>query len=203
MPKEAQHQEESVLKHAREMLRNGSEILSELASSLDNSFFQAVHLIAGCNGCVITTGAGTSAAVAQRLSHLLATCSVRAFFVHPSDALHGASGRINGDDVIVVFSKAGRSQDINGFVEIAKERHARIIAVTWESSSALAALSDVVCITKTSKNTESENVLPFGSTIAASAYADAVCSAVRNQLEFDLKQLKRTHPWGGTPELLQ
>jgi arabinose-5-phosphate isomerase len=173
-----------------------------MISIVNDSFVRAVSLMAACAGSTLATGAGTSGAVAQRFAHLLATCSLRAFFVHPSDALHGASARIASGDVLVVFSKAGKSQDINGFAEIARKRGARIIAITWEEDSKLARLSDVVCITKTEANARSESVLPFGSTIAAAAYSDPLCSALNELSEFDISQLKETHPWGGTPELL-
>ena len=195
--------ENEILNQAREIIEAESAVLSELSRRIESSFVEAVRILTECRGCVLTTGAGTSASVAQRLSHLLATCGLAAFFVHPSDALHGASARTGGKDVVVAFSKAGKSEEINGFIKIAKNRGAKIISLTWSRDSELALLSDVVCITKTSTNGEGDGILPLGSTVAASAFSDALCLTVKRIRGFDLSELKETHPSGGTPDLLK
>jgi len=195
--------EKEILNQGREIIEVESKVLAELSVGLDSSFVEAVGIVTRCRGCVLTTGAGTSASVARRLAHLLATCGLASFFVHPSDALHGASALIRDTDVVIAFSKAGKSEEINGFVEIARKRRAKIISLTWSRDSKLAGLSDILCITQTNTSGEGDGVLPLGSTVAASAYSDALCLMAKRLMHFDLSQLKETHPSGGTSDLLK
>ena len=68
----------------------------------------------------MTIGSGTSGMIARRLAHLLATCGMHAFFVHPADALHGPSAAVAPGDVLIALSKAGKSAEINQFATVAQ-----------------------------------------------------------------------------------
>ena len=94
----------------------------------------------------MTTGSGTSGTIARRLAHLLATCGMHAFFVHPADALHGPSAAVAPGDVLIALSKAGKSAEINDFARVARARGGKVISLTWKPDSELGALSDVVLV---------------------------------------------------------
>ncbi len=186
---------------ARALIRAEADAIAQIAERLDESFIAAVRLVADCRGKVIVTGAGTSGAVAQRLAHLLATCGVTAFCIPPGDALHGESAMLTAGDLLIVFSKAGKSSDINAFARIARERGAQVMTWTASPQSELAMLSDQVILIEVDARAEGDGLLPFGSTLATAAYGDALTLMVKTLRGFDLATLAQTHPLGGAHDL--
>jgi arabinose-5-phosphate isomerase len=192
-----------LLDQARGLLRAEGAAIQAVADQLDTAFIAAVQLVSGCTGVIMTTGSGTSGAIARRLAHLLATCGMHAFFVHPADALHGPSAGVAPGDLLIALSKAGKSAEINNFARVARLRGGKVISLTWKPDSELGALSDVVLVLPNAVDAEGEGVLPFGSTLAAGALCDALCLAAKNLRGFDLATLTQTHPSGATAELVR
>lgn len=192
----------TLLEQARALIQAEGRAVTEVAEGLGPPFVEAVHLVAECPGAIMTTGSGTSGAVARRLAHLLATCGMHAFFVHPADALHGPSAAVAPGDVLIALSKAGKSAEINHFARVTRERGGKVISLTWKPESELGSLSDVVLRLPATVYAEGEGVLPFGSTLAAGALCDAICLAAKTLRGFDLATLAQTHPAGATAELV-
>ncbi|MBK8798150.1 MAG: SIS domain-containing protein [Anaerolineales bacterium] len=192
-----------MLELGREVVRAEAAAIEAVAEQLDPAFVATARLVAGCPGVILTTGSGTSGTIARRLAHLLATCGMHAFFVHPADALHGPSAAVAPGDVLIALSKAGKSAEINHFARVARQRGGQVISLTWKPDSELAELSDVVLVQPNAVEAEGEGVLPFGSTLAAGALCDALCLAVKTMRGFDLATLTQTHPSGATAELVK
>jgi D-arabinose 5-phosphate isomerase GutQ len=194
---------ETILNDARAIVRSDGAAVLAVADLLDDSVVQAARLLATCQGVIMTIGSGTSGMIARRLAHLLATCEMHAFFVHPADALHGPSAAVAPGDVLLALSKAGKSAEINQFATVARERGAKVIALTWVPDSPLGQLSDVVLNVNSGRAGEGDGVLPFGSTLAAGAVGDALVYVAKNLRGFDLATLVQTHPSGATSELVK
>ncbi len=194
---------ETILNDARAIVRSDAAAVAAVAELLDDSFVEAARMVAMCQGAIMTIGSGTSGMIARRLAHLLATCGMHAFFVHPADALHGPSAAVAPGDVLIALSKAGKSAEINQFATVAHERGAKVIALTWVPDSPLGQLSDVVLNVNSGKEGEGDGVFPFGSTLAAGAVGDALVYVAKNVRGFDLVTLVQTHPSGATSELVK
>ena len=191
--------DDSLLTQARALIHAEGAAVANVAQYLDEQFVRAVHMVAGCSGRIYVTGAGTSGAMAKRLAHLLATCGMAAFHITPSDALHGEAALAAPGDVLIVFSKAGKSADINQFARICRDPG--ILGVTAEPESELAQLSHLVIELPVDKEGEGEGLLPFGSTLAHGAFGDALTLMAKRLRGFDLAQMQQTHPLGGAQEL--
>ncbi len=194
---------EDILEIAKKQIRAEGEVIIDIADQIDEKFIQAARLIADCRSKVLVTGAGTSGTMARRLAHLLATCGVPAFYQHPGEGLHGPSAAITQGDLVIAFSKAGKSQELNTFCRVAGERGAKIIALTWYLDSPLGQMSDVALQIRPDEKGEGEGVLPFGSSLANGAVGDALTLIVKQMREFDLRTLVQTHPSGATSELVK
>jgi arabinose-5-phosphate isomerase len=192
-----------ILQQAKAMIRAEGEVIQEVADQLDESFVEAIRLVSECTGKILITGAGTSGTMARRLAHLLGTCGMSAFFVHPADALHGPSAAVVEGDILIALSKAGKSAEINQFAGVARQRGGKVISWTWEPESELAQLSDVVVVIRPGVKGEGEGVLPFGSSLANGAVGDALTLVAKRLRGFDLAQLTQTHPSGATSELVK
>ena len=191
-----------ILQKARELINAESVAIQKISSKLDGDYLKIAALISEENANVLVTGAGTSGTVAKRLAHLFATCGLRSFFVDPCEALHGASGLMGKDDILIVFSKAGSSQEINELIRIARNRLCKVIGFTWNLDSEMASLCDFTVDVESGTAAEGEGILPFGSTLAAGAAADALCYMVLKLRKYDLGNLTTTHPSGATKKLL-
>jgi D-arabinose 5-phosphate isomerase GutQ len=192
-----------ILERSREMIRAEGEAVIAMADLLGEPFLEAVRMVAACSGVVMTTGSGTSGTIARRLAHMLATTGMHAGFVHPADALHGPSASVQEGDILIAYSKAGKSAEINHFVQVTKQRGGRVISLTWEPESELGKLSDITLAVRSGERAEGEGVLPYGSTLAAGAVSDALCQMVKLLRGFDLATLAQTHPSGATAELVR
>jgi arabinose-5-phosphate isomerase len=192
-----------ILKQAQAMIRAEGEVLIELADQLGDSFAQTVQVVSQCAGRILVTGAGTSGTIARRLAHLLSTCGMPAFFMHPADALHGPVALVSSGDILIALSKAGKSAEINQLARIVRQRGGQVICWTGEPESELARLSDIVVVIRPDLKGEGEGVLPFGSSLANGAVGDALCLVARRLRNFDLAELSQTHPAGATAALIK
>jgi D-arabinose 5-phosphate isomerase GutQ len=194
--------DDQVLDTARELIRAEGRAILTAADQLGDSFLAALALMAACEKTILVTAVGTSGTIARRFAHLLASCGIRSFYFHPGEALHGPSAIVGSGDVLIAISKAGKSAELNQFLEIARERGGKVISLTANRESELARLSDIVIELKTEVSAEGEGVLPFGSTLVTAAIGDALCLLVRRMRGFDLREMKQTHPSGATAELV-
>ncbi len=195
--------DQELLLAGKSMILAEADVVTLMADNLGQDFVAAVRLVAACTGTIFVTGAGTSGTMARRLAHMLSTCGMPAFFAHPADALHGPSAAVMPGDILIAFSKAGKSAEINQFATVARERGAKVIAMTWEPASPLGRLSDIVLNVNSTPHGEGDGVLPFGSTLAAGAVGDALVQVAKNLRGFDLVTLVQTHPSGATAELVK
>ena len=196
-------EQNEILELARAQIRAEGEVLIDIADQIGDSFIDAVELVANCPGNILVTGAGTSGTMARRLAHLLATCGMSAFYVNAAEGLHGPSAAISKGDVVIAFSKAGKSQGLNSYCGIAKARGAKIMAWTWYPDSPLGQMSDVVLQIRPDEKGEGEGVLPFGSSLANGVVGDALTLVAKQMRDFDLATLVQTHPSGATSELVK
>lgn len=187
--------QEKMLAVAKEMIGAEVKVLQNLSAQLNEHFVQAVELIMCCKGKILAIGAGTSGYVAGRFAHLGACCGLPVFFLHPCDALHGASGVIKENDVLIAISKGGETHEINELAKIGKARRASVVAITANKKSTLASLSDCVIAVK-SEGADPYGVLACGSSLANAALTDAICAVVLSELGLDLKEFAQQHPLG-------
>src|SRR5215213_8144421 len=115
---------------ARRILRAEAAALSDVADRLDSGFVRAVDLLAACNGRVAVTGVGKSADVAAKIVGTLNSTGTRAYLLDATKAMHGDLGMVHPDDVALVLSHSGESEEIVRLLGPLSELSAGIIAVT-------------------------------------------------------------------------
>jgi arabinose-5-phosphate isomerase len=186
---------EELLEKARNFIKQEANVVSKLPPQLGASVGEAVQQIASSPGRLIVSGAGTSAYIAGRFAHLAACCEIPAFFLHPSDSLHGASGTIKPGDVVFLISKGGETAEINSLAKIAKARNAKVVVLTSNVESTLAKLGDLVLCFDV-EGADPFGVLAMGSSLANAAVTDAICVLLLEQAGFDLRRFGIIHPGG-------
>jgi arabinose-5-phosphate isomerase len=182
---------------ARQALLAEGAAVQALANNLDESFTRAVELLVGCQGHVVTSGVGTTGMIARRLAHLLSNVDCPALFLHAGDSLHGSSGAIRSEDVVVLLSKSGETTETTQLAQIIKQRQTPIIALTARPASTLGKLSTVVIRVETPDEIDPfDGLMGVGSSLAAGAMCDALVFAVWQAKDATDEAFRAGHPGG-------
>ena len=195
--------EEQILQSARELVRREGAATADVAEQLGPSFVAAVALLLDCRGKVFVTGSGTSGAVARRMAHLLSVCGTPAVFIHPMDALHGSLGALTGEDVLIAISRGGRSAELNDFAGRALKRGVRVASLTADEDSALGRLADLSVQIAAAEDADPGAVIAMGSTLAVSAWGDALAVTLMRLRGHSWAEVLATHPAGAVGQLIE
>jgi D-arabinose 5-phosphate isomerase GutQ len=195
--------EMEMVARARTVVEREARAVVALADQFDRGLPDVLALLLNCQGHVLVTGAGTSHAMAQRLAHLLSCCGTPALCISAADSIHGGSGAITTDDVVFVISKGGHSAEINQFVQIARQRGARIVAQTENPQSPLARMSDAVFHVRTVGDVDPYGMIATGSSLVNGAAGDALCVLLLELRGYTRDDFGATHPGGAVGRELE
>ena len=185
-----------VLALARDVLTTEAKAIADLAARLGDAFVAAVDLILHCRGRVVVSGIGKSGHIARKLAATLASTGTPAFFVHPAEASHGDLGMITPDDVVVMLSNSGESDELVLLAPHLKRQGAKIVALTGNEQSSLARSADVHLDVAVDAEACPLGLAPTASTTAALALGDALALALLDARGFSVEDFARSHPGG-------
>ncbi|HEX8725980.1 MAG TPA: KpsF/GutQ family sugar-phosphate isomerase [Gemmatimonadaceae bacterium] len=180
----------------RRVLRLESQALAEAEKRLGDSFAAAVRMIAQSTGRVIVAGVGKSGLIGRKIAATLTSTGTPASFLHPVDSVHGDLGIVGHDDVAILISKSGESDELLGLLEHLKGLGVRLIAVTGDAESSLARLSDLTLDGWVKEEACPHDLAPTTSTTVALALGDALAVALLEVKGFQREDFARLHPGG-------
>jgi arabinose-5-phosphate isomerase len=181
---------------ARNVLETEARAITALTARLGDSFVAAVSLILGCTGRVVVSGIGKSGHVARKLAATLASTGTPAFFVHPAEAGHGDFGMIAPDDVVIMLSNSGETEELLLLIPHLKREGVAMIALTGDAKSSLARATDVHLDAAVDAEACPLGLAPTASTTAALALGDALALALLDARGFSIDDFARSHPGG-------
>jgi arabinose-5-phosphate isomerase len=181
---------------ARDVLDTEARAITSLAERLGGPFVAAVDLMLRCTGRVVVSGIGKSGHVARKLAATLASTGTPAFFVHPAEAGHGDLGMITPDDVVVMLSNSGETDELMLLTPHLKRQGAALIAVTGNERSSLAQSADIHLDAGVDAEACPLGLAPTASTTAALALGDALALALLDARGFSVDDFARAHPGG-------
>jgi len=185
-----------VLSLARDVLTTEANAIAGLAPRLGEAFVAALALIFHCRGRVVVSGIGKSGHIARKIAATLASTGTPAFFVHPAEASHGDLGMITTDDVVLMLSNSGESDELVLLMPHLKRQGAAIIALTGNERSSLAQSADVHLDAAVGTEACPLGLAPTASTTAALALGDALALALLDARGFSVEDFARAHPGG-------
>ena len=193
-------QDDSRLSYAREVVRAEAAALELVARRLDGSFLQAVELIQGrCDlgrGRVAISGTGKSADVGQKLAGTLSSTGTRAYVLDATRAMHGDLGMVHPDDVALVLSHSGESEEILRLLGPLRSLTHSLIAVTGNRNSTLARKADIALVYGPIDEVCPLGLAPSASTTAMIALGDALAFTLSRARDFSQEDFARYHPAG-------
>ena len=184
------------LQTARRVLRIEAEALTELLQRLDANFERAVELLLACKGRVVVIGMGKSGLIGRKIAATFSSTGTPSAFLHPAEALHGDLGMLMRDDVVMAVSYGGETEEIIALLETIKRLGLRMIALTGNTKSTIAAASDVVLDVSVKEEACSLNLAPTASTTAAMAMGDALAVSLLDRRGFSPGDFAALHPGG-------
>ena len=187
---------EQMLARVRQTIATEGQAVLALEEQVSVDFVAVARMMFDCEGHILTAGAGTSSAMAQRFAHLLACCGTPALFISAANSIHGGAGAISDKDIVYIISKGGQSTEINTFAQIAKDRGAKVIAHTEKPNSPLGQLSDAIVHVTAPESADPYGMIATGSSLMTGAACDVLCVLLLELRGYTREQFGHTHPGG-------
>jgi arabinose-5-phosphate isomerase len=157
----------------------------------------AAQLVLDRSGALVVTGLGKSGLVGAKLAATLASTGTVSYFVHAADALHGDSGMVTTNDVVLALSNSGETSEVVAFVRMLTSRDVPVISITGcGGGSSLAKLADVALDGCYEREGDPHNLAPTVSTSVALALGDALAVTLMVARGFGPDDFKTFHPGG-------
>lgn len=185
-----------IRQYAIQALRDESEALLNLIPQIDEQFDQVVELIYQCTGHVVVTGVGKSGHIAAKVAATLASTGTPAFYINPLDAMHGDLGMIMPNDVMLLISNSGNTDEMLRLMAPLEERHIQMVAMTGSADSLMAKHANYHILVSVDKEACPLNLAPTSSTTAAMAMGDALAIALMQVRHFEQDDFAKFHPGG-------
>jgi len=179
-----------------ESLSAQSKALRTLAERLGAPFEHAVELILGCQGRTVISGMGKSGLVGRKIAATLASTGTPSFFLHPGEALHGDLGMLTPQDLLVLLSYSGETEEIVKLIPALKRFGNTLIGITGNPRSLLGKRCNVVLEVAVEREVCPNNLAPTTSTLVTMAMGDALACALMRARDFQPMDFARFHPGG-------
>lgn len=170
--------------------------LAEVARRLGDGFARAVDLIAASRGRVIVAGVGKSGLIGRKIAATLTSTGTPATFLHPTEGLHGDLGMVGREDVAILLSKSGESEEVLTLLQHLRRFGVRTVAITGNAESTLARECDAVLDAWVREEACPHDLAPTTSTTAALALGDALAVVTLERKGFRREDFARFHPGG-------
>ncbi len=184
------------LKRAKEVLEIEAQALKSLKSRLDKNFLKAVDLLSRCRGRVVVTGMGKAGIIGQKISATLSSLGTPSLWLHSAEAIHGDLGRVRKEDVVMLLSNSGETEEVKRLLPLLKKIGARIIAITGNLKSSLAKHSDVALDVSVKKEGCPLGLAPMASTTVMLALGDSLAACLIDRKDFKKEDFAFLHPGG-------
>jgi len=181
----------------RELLKLESNAIAQTADRLDPSQVErVVDLLAKCKGKVVILGVGKSGIIAQKIAATMTSVGTAALYLHPSDALHGGLGIVQSEDVVIVLSNSGETDEIVAMLPYLQNRHVKIVAIVGNVNSTLARKAEAVLDASVDQEACPLNLAPTTSTTVALAIGDALAVTLMKVKGLTTDEFANNHPAG-------
>jgi len=185
-------------KTAKQVIETEIQSLKKLKKNINNSFNKAVQTIINCKkGKVIISGVGKSGIIAKKISSTLSSVGTPSFFVDASSCSHGDLGQISSNDVLILISLSGETNELKNIIQYAnRNKRITLIAIVSKKNSLLYKASDIKILLPEVKEAGPAGIVPTSSTIVQLSIGDALAIATMKYKKFGKLDFKKFHPSG-------
>jgi arabinose-5-phosphate isomerase len=186
----------SIIDIAKDVIQTEADSVLKLKGRIDQSFDEVCQILKNCIGKVVLIGMGKSGHIAKKISSTLASTGPPAFYLHPAEAGHGDLGMISHDDVVIMISYSGESDEIISLLPGIKRMNVPIISMTGSAKSLIASSSDFHLDISVDNEACPNNLAPTSSTTATLVMGDAIAVSLMSLNNFTSDDFAMSHPSG-------
>lgn len=172
------------------------EALKITENALGKEFEEIIQMVISCKGKIVWCGMGKSGHVAGKLAATMASLGTPAFALNPAEALHGDLGMVSKQDIVILISHSGESEEIIRLIPSLKLIGAKLIAITSGEFSTLAGECDIVQVMPEIQEACALKLAPTSSTTSVMVYGDALAVVASELHGFNEKNFAVLHPAG-------
>jgi len=186
----------SIIDIAKDVIQTEADSVLKLKDRIDQNFDEVCQILKNCMGKVVLIGMGKSGHIAKKISSTLASTGTPAFYLHPAEAGHGDLGMISHDDVVIMISYSGESDEIISLLPGIKRMNVPIISMTGNANSLIASSSDFHLDISVDNEACPNNLAPTSSTTATLVMGDAIAVSLMSLNNFTSDDFAMSHPSG-------
>ena len=186
----------TLLQQAQEVMQLEANSIQAAAKRLDNTFNQAVNLVLACEGRIIVSGMGKSGQIGRKITATFASLGTPSAFVHPAEALHGDLGMIRPQDLVMMLSNSGETEELLRLLWFLESQGNNSIVITGKPESTLGRHCSVALDGSIHREACHHNLAPTCSTAVAMAIGDALAVTISSKRDFQPEDFARFHPNG-------
>jgi arabinose-5-phosphate isomerase len=165
-------------------------------SRIDDSFVKATDILMKCKGKVVVSGIGKSGLIGQKISATMSSTGTPSVFLHPTEAAHGDMGIVMKDDVVIMISHSGETDEVVDILPSIERMNIPVIAITGNVNSTLAKTADCVLDSSIAEEACPMGLAPTASTTVQLAIGDALAVAMIKLKNFKKEDFAVFHPGG-------
>ena len=186
----------SIIDIAKDVIQTEADSVLKLKGRIDQNFDEVCQILKNCIGKVVLIGMGKSGHIAKKISSTLASTGTPSFYIHPAEAGHGDLGMISHDDVVIMISYSGESDEIISLLPGIKRMNVPIISMTGSAKSLIASSSDFHLDISVDNEACPNNLAPTSSTTATLVMGDAIAVSLMSLNNFTSDDFAMSHPSG-------
>ena len=181
---------------ARRTFKIESDAIKSLSKQLDTNFTSLCDQVRFNDGKFIIMGVGKSGHIGQKISATLSSTGTGSIFIHPTEAAHGDMGLIEKNDIVLLISNSGETDEIINIIPSLKRLSFKIASLTNNKNSTIARSSDIPIVINSEKEACPLDLAPTSSTTSALAFGDALAIALLESKGFTKTDFASSHPAG-------
>ena len=185
-----------IIKTGRNVIQIEAGAVADLEQSINKDFVKAVDTIYKAKGRVVITGMGKSGLIARKIVATLNSTGTAAIYMHPTDALHGDLGMVRKEDVVMIISKSGSTDEISKLLPMFKRLGVKLIAMSGNPDASLVKESDIFLNISVKEEACPHDLAPTSSTTATLVMGDALSVALLQKRGFTAEDFALLHPGG-------
>ncbi len=185
-----------MLKRAKKVLTIEAGAIVKMMHCLDHQFEASVIAIAKCSGRVIVCGMGKTGIVARKIAATLSSTGSPSIFLHSADAAHGDLGQVKSQDIVIIISQSGETEETIRLLPLVRKIGAKIIAMTGNPKSTLGRHADLILNVAVKSEGCPLGLAPMASTTVSMAMGDALAACLIDRKKFRTEDFALYHPAG-------
>ncbi len=185
-----------ILEEAKKVIEIEVNGIKNVIDFLDESFIDLINELNNCKGRIVITGMGKSGLIYKKVAATMASLGLKAYFMHPAEALHGDLGLVTKDDVVLAVSRSGESDEIIKLIPSIKKIGAKLLSITERSNCTLSKFSDITLLLPKTNEAYLDDLVPTTSTTVSLVVGDAIAIVLAKINGFETQDFAVFHPNG-------